>query len=60
MDPDDDAVRVFPAFRAMSGGLVRLAYPTPHRGSHKGVPLRCVCASLRQQQHGGYGGDRGA
>ena len=38
--------RVFPASWVMSSGLMRLAYPAPHRGSHKGVPLRCVGASL--------------
>ena len=34
--------RVFRAWRVMSGGLMRSAYPAPHRGSHKGVPLRCA------------------
>ena len=29
-----------PACRAMLGTVMRLAYPAPHRGSHKGVPLR--------------------
>ena len=27
---------------ARLGAVMRLAYPTPHRGSHKGVPLRCT------------------
>ena len=27
----------------MSKIVVRPAYPTPHRGSHKGVPLRLRC-----------------
>ena len=35
--------------RAGHGVMARPAYPTPHRGSHKGVPLRL---------HGGHkGGD---
>ncbi len=42
MDSDDDETRVLPACRATSGGLMRLAYPAPPRGSHKGVPLRCA------------------
>ena len=33
-----------PAWCAMLGVLVRLAYPAPHRGSHEGVPLRCGLA----------------
>ena len=32
--------RMFPASWLMSGGMMRSAYPAPHRGSHKGVPLR--------------------
>ena len=36
------AARTFPAHRATSGGLMGMAYPTPHPGSHKGVPLRCA------------------
>ena len=38
------AERGISAWCARSGGQVRLAYPTPHRGSHKGVPLRCCLA----------------
>ncbi len=32
-----------PARCATSGAVMGPAYPTPHRGSHKGVPLRVRC-----------------
>ena len=31
---------------------MRPAYPTPHRGSHKGVPLRCAFGVPRGDWHG--------
>ena len=41
--------RMFPAAWVMPGGLMRLAYPAPHRGSHKGVPLRCAFGMLHSE-----------
>ncbi len=50
------ASRMIPAWRATSGGLMRLAYPAPHRGSHKGVPLRCAFGVPRAvSRHGALG-----
>ena len=55
MDFDDDVARMVVAWWVRSGGLMRSAYPTPHRGSHKGVPLRCAFGVLRRVSpvHGG-------
>ena len=55
MDFDDDVARMVVAWWVRSGGLKRLAYPAPHRGSHKGVPLRCGFGVLRRVSpvHGG-------
>ena len=52
-----DGARMFRASWVMSGGLMRPAYPAPPRGTHKGMPLRCVfgvpCDNLVDDALGG-------
>ena len=56
MDSDDAMTRMSPACIATSGRSMRLAYPAPPRGSHKGVPLRCAFGVPRAVlRHGAIG-----
>ena len=56
MDFADDVARMDVAWRVRFGVVVRLAYPAPHRGSHKGVPLRCAFGVPREDRRRGARG----